>query len=201
MISELNSQLIIHQPYRTLTSLQGDLSLTLEESAMAWSVINDSYMTDLPLLYPPHIIAVTAMLLGLVCKPSPASANGGTGGNGQSNTGTSSATGNPGMKQAAAALAQAQGQGSSTAGASGGSQTTSNASGTAVPNSTSGQKDRASSKIQRFASWLADSNIDIEAIVDSTQELISFYEFHEQYSDKLAREQINRFVKARGLDK
>jgi cyclin C len=59
----------------------------------------------------------------------------------------------------------------------------------------------AKSKIQRLANWLAESNIDIEAIVDSTQEIISFYEVQEQYNEKLTREQINRFVKARGLDK
>jgi cyclin C len=56
-------------------------------------------------------------------------------------------------------------------------------------------------KVQRFAAWLADSNIDVEAMVDCTQELISFYECHEQYNDKHTREQISRFIKARSLDK
>ena len=56
-------------------------------------------------------------------------------------------------------------------------------------------------RVQQFAAWLAESGVDIAAMVDATQEIISFYEFHEQYNDKLTREQINRFVKARGLDK
>jgi cyclin C len=56
-------------------------------------------------------------------------------------------------------------------------------------------------KIQKLSSWLAESNVDIEAVIDCTQELISFYEVQEQYNEKLTREQINRFVKARGLDK
>ena len=56
-------------------------------------------------------------------------------------------------------------------------------------------------KVQRLASWLAESNIDIEAVIDCTQEIISFYEVQEQYNEKLTREQINRFVKARSLDK
>jgi cyclin C len=59
----------------------------------------------------------------------------------------------------------------------------------------------ARTKVQKLASWLAESNIDIEAIVDCTQEIISFYEVQEQYNEKLTKEQINRFVKARGLDK
>lgn len=57
-------------------------------------------------------------------------------------------------------------------------------------------------KIQKLSSWLAESNVDIEGIVDCTQELISFYDVQEQqYNEKLVREQIHRFLKARGLDK
>ncbi|KAK1772938.1 putative transketolase [Phialemonium atrogriseum] len=126
LISEMNSQLIVHQPYRTLTTLQSEFSLTQDEFALAWSAINDHYMTDLPLLYPPHI------------------------------------------------------------GAAGGDKKAG---------------DARIGKVARFAGWLAESSIDIEVMVDSTQELISFYECHEQYNDKLTREQINRYVKARGLDK
>src|SRR6266516_2746677 len=65
LISEMNSQLIVHHPYRTLLDLQGTLSLTQEETTLAWSVINDHYFTDLPLLYPPHVIAITAIFLGI----------------------------------------------------------------------------------------------------------------------------------------
>lgn len=56
-------------------------------------------------------------------------------------------------------------------------------------------------KIQRFSVWLSESTVDIEAMVDSIQEMISFYECQEQYSEKNTREQINRFIKARNLDK
>jgi cyclin C len=204
MISELNSQLIIHQPYRTLTALQGDLQLTTDESSMAWSVINDSYMTDLPLLYPPHIIAVTAILLGLVCKPlapgaNPGGVNGQGSGAGQGTSSSSATSGSSTIKQAAAVLSQAQIQGSSGAPLSGG------AAGGQGPAHMAGQgqKERApgNGKITRFASWLADSNIELEAIVDTTHELISFYEEHEQYVDVRQREVMNRFVKARGFEK
>ncbi|EEQ91041.1 RNA polymerase II holoenzyme cyclin-like subunit [Blastomyces dermatitidis ER-3] len=73
LISEMNSQLIVHHPYRTLSELQSTLSLTSDEVSLAWSVINDHYLTDLPLLQPPHVIAVTAILIAVVCKTSPAS--------------------------------------------------------------------------------------------------------------------------------
>ena len=156
--------MIIHQPYRSLTSLQSIFSLTQEESALAWSIINDHYMTDMPLLFAPHIIAVMAILLALVLRPN--------------TTGLQSASG------AAGNIANAAHQvlnGGSKAGNEG--------------------VQGADSKVHRLQEWLAESDIDVEAIVDCTQEIISFYEVQEQYNEKLTKEQINRFVKARGLDK
>ncbi|KAI0010624.1 cyclin-C [Xylariaceae sp. FL0662B] len=176
LISELNSQLIVHQPYRTLASLQSDFFLSQEENNLAVSVINDHFMTDLPLLYAPHIIALTAILLCLTSRLN--SVPGGT---------------TPNMA-AAAAAALVQGQARTGAGGSG--QNT--------PNSTpekDKQQDPRLGKIQRLIIFLAESNVDIEDMIDCTQELVSFYECHEQYNDKMTREQINRFVKARGLDK
>lgn len=77
LISELNSQLIVHHPYRTLSDLSSKLtsttttglSLSADEIALAWSVVNDSFLTDLPLLQPPHVIAVMAVFVAVVFKP------------------------------------------------------------------------------------------------------------------------------------
>lgn len=159
--------MIVHHPYRTLAALQATFSLTQEESALAWSIINDHYMTDLPLLFPPHTIAVMAILLALVLRPN--------------TTGIVSANGSAGSIASAAHTAL---------------------SSIGEPKLDSDkQGGPARTKVQRLANWLAESNIDIEAIVDSVQEMISFYEAQEQYNEKLTREQINRFVKARGLEK
>lgn len=79
LIAEMNSQLIVHHPYRTLSDLQSDLALTSDEVALAWSVINDHYLTDLPLLYPPHVIAVMAIIIAVVFKPSQSSFHGSAG--------------------------------------------------------------------------------------------------------------------------
>ncbi|KAL1836957.1 hypothetical protein VTJ49DRAFT_4436 [Mycothermus thermophilus] len=217
LISEMQSQLIVHQPYRTLLAVQDDFALTHDEMSLAWCVINDHYMTDLPLLHPPHIIALTAVLLALVLRPSGGAQPGG--GANPAGTGsaaaaaTSAAAG--GVAMAATALAQAQAQAQArAAGGSGygsqgsqsqsqqqfsqGSQQAEGSQPTAEPKKAT---DPRLAKVQRFAGWLADSNIDIEAMVDCTQELISFYECHEQYNDKHTREQISRFIKARNLDK
>ncbi|KAM0335595.1 hypothetical protein ACHAQA_000643 [Verticillium albo-atrum] len=182
LISEMSSQLIVHQPYRTLTAFQGDLSLTPEDTALAGSIINDHYMTDLPLLFSPHTIALTAILLALVLRPS---------------AGVAQSTTTSGIAAATAALtqSQAQGRGPGVFPMPGGPPTPSPAE------SKEKQPEARIGRVQRFGAWLAESDIDIAAMVDCTQELISFYECHEQYQDKLTREQLNRFVKARGLDK
>jgi cyclin-C len=164
----MSSQLIVHHPYRTLSALQVTLSLTQEEAALAWSIINDHYMTDLPLLFAPHTIAITAILLAIVLRPN--------------TTGIQSA-GNSASSIASAAhgaLSSASQLKTGSAESKGGAERT---------------------EVQRLSNWLAESDVDIEAIVDCTQEIISFYEFQEQYNEKLTREAINRFVKARGLDK
>ncbi|MBE7180237.1 MAG: hypothetical protein INR71_03350, partial [Terriglobus roseus] len=63
IIAELSSQLIVHHPYRSLADLQPQFGLETEETALAWSIINDHYLTDIPLLYPPYAIAITACFL------------------------------------------------------------------------------------------------------------------------------------------
>lgn len=180
LISELNSQLIVHQPYRTLSSLQGDLRISNEDYALAWSVINDSYMTDLPLLYPPHIVALTATLLALVLRPNTPSVQGQTPG--------LSSPGPAVPNAAAAALAGAHNRPMTPGGGT-------------TPSDKEKLTEGRVGRVQRFVVWLADSDVDVAAMVDCTQEILSFYNAHEQYNDKLTREQISRFVKARGLDK
>ncbi|KAI0181830.1 cyclin-like protein [Hypoxylon sp. FL1284] len=178
LISEMNSQLIIHQPYRTLATLQSDFFLNQDEINLSMSIINDHYMTDLPLLYAPHIIALNAILLSIVLRPNPIPG------------------GSPASTMAAASAALTQIQQGRPGGPGGGSgQTTPGA-----PEKDKHQDVRMS-KVQRFATFLAESTVDIEAMIDCTQELISFYDCHEQYNDKSTRESVNRFIKARGLDK
>ena len=166
LISEMNSQLIVHHPYRTLVELQGRLSMSQDEITLAWSVLNDHYLTDLPLLYPPHVIAVTAMLLAVVLKPSQAS-----------------------LHAAAASVAAVASA----------AQAAKESSSSMLP--AAAPANPAQNKAQRLVTWLAESEINIEEMIDCTQEIISLYEVWEQYNEKTCKEQISRFVKGRGLDK
>lgn len=163
LISEMNSQLIVHHPYRTLSDLYGKLGMGQDEQSLAWSIINDHYMTDAPLLYPPHLIAVTAIFLAMTLKPTPG-----------------------GLAAVASAATNLSGsnflQGELP---SGGSNT-----------SSSQQK-----KVENLVKWLAEGEIDIRSVIECSQEIISLYDVLDQYNEKLCKEQIARFVKARGLDK
>ncbi|CAK7198423.1 RNA polymerase II holoenzyme cyclin-like subunit [Sporothrix eucalyptigena] len=294
MISELSSQLIVHAPYRTLQTLQAELGLTPDELTQAWSVVNDHYMTDLPLLYPPHVIAVTAIVWVLVLQapmqggsnngagiglmgqtmgtPLGGSASGsnavgsannsqgqgGMGGNSSNlpppplllslsslGPGSSTPGGTPGTpvmggmgtpttagsfsglsSRSAMALAHAQAQvAATTALLGGGGPMQHMPQGAAAPpapgayNNTPGSNSAPVSNavtpaeeippadnsrtvtMQWLIRWLAESGLDMEATIDCTQEMISFYMASEEYNEKLTREQINRFVKARGLDR
>jgi cyclin-C len=167
LISEMSSQLIVHHPYRTLSELQPELTLTSDEVALSWSVINDHYLTDLPLLYPPHVIAVMAILIAVVFKPSQVNFHGG---------GPSSSLASALREGGVAAMASL---GTDKAGSGG----------------------AASPRIQKIVNWLAESEVDIKAVIDCTQELISLYEVWEQYSEKHCKELVARMVKGKSLDK
>ncbi|EMD31748.1 hypothetical protein CERSUDRAFT_119333 [Gelatoporia subvermispora B] len=100
LVDDLECDLTVFHPYRTLMTLcgkagsanggdteagevgvgiddkrywgTGEGKLELEEGAvqMAWFIINDIYRSDLCLIYPPHLIAVTAIYLTLVLHSS-----------------------------------------------------------------------------------------------------------------------------------
>lgn len=158
LISELNSQLIIHHPYRSLTELQTQFQLTQEENSLAWSIINDHYLTDLPLLHAPHVIAITALVLAVVLKPTQG-----------------------GFQLHATGVANAL-------------QTLSNAG-----NARNGGGPGFPPRLQKLIDWLAESSVDIEAVIECTQELISLYHVWDeyQYQEKAVKDAIAKIVKAR----
>lgn len=160
----MNSQLIVHHPYRTLSELQSELTLSSDEVALAWSVINDYYLTDLPLLHPPHVIAIMTIIIAVVFKPSHPGTFGGS-----AQSALAGAMRDGGGMNMLAALSDKPGGGPP--------------------------------RIQKLIRWLAESEVDIKAVIEGTQELLSLYEVWEQYSEKHCKELIGRMVKSKNLDK
>ncbi|KAK9235585.1 cyclin-like protein [Lipomyces kononenkoae] len=140
LIEELDSFLIVHHPYRSLIQISNalgasgvNLGLSSDEMQAAWSVINDSYITDLPLLYPPNVIALTAIYMSVVLRPPPVAA----------------------------------------------------------------QAERSKTRLQKIMEWFAGCGIDLEAVVDCAQEMISLYDVWESYSEKTCRELIAQVISGR----
>ncbi|KAH6870866.1 G1/S-specific cyclin-C [Coprinopsis sp. MPI-PUGE-AT-0042] len=120
LVSDLQSDLVVYHPYRTLLALcktssreetsdgeegeegeqeeagelstsaagtgveqgarywatgEGKLVLSKEALQIAWSIINDTYRSELCLLYPPHLIAVAAIYLTFILHPPKRSKN------------------------------------------------------------------------------------------------------------------------------
>lgn len=70
LLEELQSYLIVHHPYRSMEQIVSALRsepyglvLSATDLQNCWSLINDSYITDLHLLVPPHVIAMASMLI------------------------------------------------------------------------------------------------------------------------------------------
>ena len=150
--------------------------MAAEEVSLATSIINDHYLTDLPLLFAPHIIATTAIFLSLSLIPTPG--------------------GGIGINPASAVAA--------VAGLGGAATTTNTTGGEGVGGAGSGSGGGTTNhknKIQGLVSWLAEGEIDIKSVVDCAQELIGLYQAWEVYNEKACKEGIARFVKGRGLDK
>ncbi len=56
-------------------------------------------------------------------------------------------------------------------------------------------------RVQKVLGWLAEGSVDIEAVVDCVQELISLYEVYDRYKESLCKDPIAKFVKARNMDR
>jgi len=213
LISEMRSQLIVWHPYRSLIALKEnqDLKLSNDELGLAWSIINDSFMTDLPLTCPPHLVAIIAMFLAVIFLPTAKAA--GTlrpsphdtmmnpdSGPFSSLMGRQSLSGSFGgvfgnLQMSSAAAAQ--------------NNSNANGKGRLQPNESASQpmdREKAlamakeSEKMQNTIKFLVESGIDIERMIEGTQELISLYDVWEQYSEKSVKDVVSRCLKSRGLD-
>jgi cyclin-C len=59
----MSAYMIVHHPYRTLQHVSEQVGLAQQNLMDAWTIINDTYACDLPLLYPPHVIALSAIYM------------------------------------------------------------------------------------------------------------------------------------------
>ncbi len=65
-MEDLNFDLVVFSPYRSLTALLRDAGLGEAVGLRAWTILNDSYRTDVSLLHPPHMVALACVQLATV---------------------------------------------------------------------------------------------------------------------------------------
>ena len=202
LISEMHSQLIVWHPYRSLTALKENskLSLTNEETSLAWSIINDTFMTDLPLTCPPYLIAVTAMFLAVIFVPGksslelkqppqePLSL--------MDASRFASLGGRPGISTV---IGQALEGSAQTHGSSGARQNTQPAAASSIRARTLAAA-ASSEKMQNIIQFLVESDIDVTRMIDATQEIVSLYEVWEQYNEQTMKEALARCFRGRHLE-
>ena len=187
LISTLSSRLILHHPYRTLGDLGPQFGLSNEEQTLAHNIVNDSYNTDLALLYPPHITAILAIFLAVVLRP----AGQPTGLQNYASSSSSQHSGTPSQSSDRSLFAALPGQAGTPA-------MSANAAQSALLGGLTGLK-QAGPKLGKLVEWLAESKVDMNAIVDATQEMVSLYEVWEQYSERTCKEGITKFMQ--GMNK
>ncbi|KAJ1735970.1 RNA polymerase II holoenzyme cyclin-like subunit [Coemansia sp. Benny D160-2] len=66
LLEEMKFYLVVYHPYQVLIDVGENIKLTKPSMQASWSIINDSFITDLSLVYPPHVIAVAALFLSRV---------------------------------------------------------------------------------------------------------------------------------------
>lgn len=69
LLAEIDTCLIVHHPYTPLMKFSRRFQLAQTELQACWALINDTYATDIPLIYKPSEIAFTSIYMILVLKP------------------------------------------------------------------------------------------------------------------------------------
>ncbi|KAF9359296.1 hypothetical protein BGX26_012676 [Mortierella sp. AD094] len=172
LLEELEFYLIVYHPYRDLTIIAKDLKLEESNLQTAWFVINDSFRTDVCLLYAPHMIALAALYIICVVH-----AERFTDSSNNSNNNNSSA-GNAITDDSSSAMA---------------SHTHSNIHLHSQLHNMATKKGVHHNAPQieghginnrNMVQWFADLNVEIEEIIEITQEILSLYSIWKDYNEE-----------------
>ncbi|KAF9362392.1 hypothetical protein BGX34_006262 [Mortierella sp. NVP85] len=166
LLEELEFYLIVYHPYRDLTLIAKDLRLEESNLQTAWFVINDSYRTDVCLLYAPHMIALAALYIICVVHAERYTDNSNNGTNVSGNTlGDDNSAGNMITSHTHSNMHL---------------HSQLNSMATKKTPSTEGHGINNRNMIQ----WFADLNVDIEEIIEITQEMLSLYTIWKDYNEE-----------------
>ncbi|KAF9323998.1 hypothetical protein BG006_000946 [Podila minutissima] len=189
LLEELEFYLIVYHPYRDLTLIAKDLKLEESNLQTAWFVLNDSYRTDVCLLYAPHMIALAALYIICVVHAERFVDNT------SNSTSTVTGGGGPGPDESSVPGSQishnphntmhlhTQLHSMASKKGTGGSTSTTATGGTGLEGH--GINNR------NMVQWFADLNVDVEEIIEITQEMLSLYDIWKDYNEEAVPAMIN----------
>lgn len=192
LIEEMDIYLFLHHPYKSLLQLRDFLKarqqqfgfiLTDDELQHSWSLINDSYITDLHVLFPPHVIALAAVYITIVLKKNLNAIRSGTG----------SIDKNISLQNDPSAMHIDDLMTISNGG-------TSN-SGIDLRNTQSNfldpRLDEDTVKIDRFMEFFNYSRVNLDEVVEAMQEMINLYVAWDRYNENLVRRALQFMLLSR----
>lgn len=181
LIEEMDMYLVLHHPYKSLIQIRDFLeansahygfTLAKEDLQHAWSLLNDSYITDLHLLFPPHTIAMAAIYISIVLKKNLNMIRAGTGADSRKYSGS--------MNMQLDDIVSIAGA-NSMSGANFQCQSI----------------DEDTAKIDRFMDFLNRSHVNLHEVIESMQEIISLYVAWDRYNENQVRKALQLMLLGR----
>ncbi|KAK9897515.1 cyclin-like protein [Cystobasidium minutum MCA 4210] len=209
LIEDLEFHLIVYHPYRSLVHMTGrdsgpvaarKTTLDMDDNSMqmAWFVLNDTYRSELCLLYPPHLIATASIYLAFSLhfppnllgnaktQPGPKSATGNV-------TSRNAETGEPDAKRARGSSFSAGQPGSSSNALSAPTGLTPNTIPASMPSSPLSGDPPSSVPKQPLSTaprgttdpitFLASLNVQLPLVLEIVQEVLSLYACWKAYEE------------------
>lgn len=190
LIEEMDTYLFLHHPYKSLLQVRDFLrehqlhfgfALTDDELQHSWSLINDSYITDLHLVFPPHVIALAAVYITIVLKKNLNAIRTGTG------------------------LLEPQGEANASAMhiddlmtiTAGGAADSGLDLSNPQNNLQDQQHDEDTVKIGRFMEFFNYSHVNLDEVVEAMQEMINLYVAWDRYNETQVRKALQFMLLSR----
>lgn len=182
LIEEMDMYLVLHHPYKSLIQIKEFLErnsshygfiIGKDDLQHAWSLINDSYITDLHLLFPPHTIAMAAIYISIVLKKNLNIIRAGAG--------------SDSLKYSNSMNMQLD----DIVSLSGGAGIHANA------NFQSHSIDEDTIKIDRFMDFLNHSHVNLNEVIEAMQEIISLYVAWDRYNEGQVRKALQLMLLSR----
>ncbi|RLV89130.1 RNA polymerase II holoenzyme cyclin-like subunit [Spathaspora sp. JA1] len=196
LIEEMDSYLLLHHPYKSLIQIRDylhenysifGLKFSDEELQNAWSLINDSYITDLHLLVPPHIISMAAIYITIVLKKNLAQIR-----RGGATVNSGGDESKPDVKELDSKIMNIDDLMNLTKASTGSSssQEATTQQPTATTTTTTNFQDdlnildEDTIKINKFMNFLDHSHINLDEMVEAMQDIINLYVLWNRYNEQ-----------------